>query len=398
MFSKEQLDQLQSPCYIFDETELRSNFSDFTFALREKWGQRAYVAYSVKTNPFPWILKVARDCDCYAEVVSDDEYYLALECGFSPDRIVFNGPVKGRQWFDFALRNGSIVNIDSARELRWVHEIAREMTVPVNVGVRINVDLEKYCPGQTIGGDEPGRFGFSYEDGEAIKVITELKAIPNVNVAGLHMHVTTFGRHPSSYEVLASFAAKVIAEANLQPTLQYIDMGGGYYGGGSQNAGRYESYADVITKTLSSVCDRDRVTLFVEPGGAVVCTPGYYLGRVVDVKDVRNRRFVVSELSRLNIDHEMKKTAYAHVLYTSKAKPIHSQIICGFTCMESDRLCELKDEPELSEDDLILIKYAGAYSMSFTPGFFIEHAPAVYSYNSGQFTMRRDLFRELPDK
>ena len=75
-FSKEQLDQLETPCYIFDETELRSNFSGFTFALREKWGQRAYVAYSVKTNPFPWILKVARDCDCYAEVVSDDEYYL----------------------------------------------------------------------------------------------------------------------------------------------------------------------------------------------------------------------------------------------------------------------------------------------------------------------------------
>lgn len=116
------------------------------------------------------------------------------------------------------------------------------------------------------------------------------------------------------------------------------------------------------------------------------------------MKDVRDRRFVVSELSRLNIDHEMKKTAYAHVLYTSKVKPIHSQIICGFTCMESDRLCELKDELELSEGDFILIKYAGAYSMSFTPGFFIEHAPAVYTYNSGQFTMCRDLFRELPDK
>lgn len=398
MFSKEQLSKLETPCYIFDEKELRSNFSDFTFALREKWGKRAYVAYSVKTNPFPWILKVARDCDCYAEVVSDDEYCLALQCGFSPERIVFNGPVKGRQWFDFALKNGSIINIDSARELRWINEIARETTAPINVGVRINIDLEKYCPGQTIGGDEPGRFGFSYEDGEALRVISELKAVPNVNVAGLHMHVTTFGRHPRSYEVLASFAAKVIVEANLQPTLRYIDMGGGYYGGGIQNEGCYEGYADVIAKTLSPVCDCSQVTLFVEPGGAVVCTPGYYLGRVVDVKDVRNRRFVVSELSRLNIDHEMKKTAYAHVLYTDKAKPIHSQIICGFTCMESDRLCELKDESELSEGDFILIKYAGAYSMSFTPGFFIEHAPAVYSYNSGEFAMCRDLFRKLPDK
>ena len=54
-------------------------------------------------------------------------------------------------------------------------------------------------------------------------------------------------------------------------------MGGGYYGGGIQNAGRYEEYANIIAKTLSPVCDASKVTLFVEPGGAVVCTPGIIL-------------------------------------------------------------------------------------------------------------------------
>lgn len=397
MFSREQLEQLQSPCFIFDEKELRSNFTDFTTALREKWSRNAYVGYSVKTNPFPWVLEIARDCGCYAEVVSDDEYHLALRCGFSPTTIIFNGPVKGREWFDFAIKRGSVVNIDSSRELRWVREIAGEGIDPINVGVRVNIDLEKYCPGQTIGGDEPGRFGFSYEDGEAGRVIAELKSISNVDIAGLHMHVTTYGRLPRAYEVLSSFAAKIIEEYDIRSTLRYVDMGGGYYGGGIQNAGRYEEYANIIAKTLSPVCDASKVTLFVEPGGAVVCTPGYYLGRVVDAKDVRGQRFVVTELSRLNIDHEMKKTAYAHVLYTSKTNSIDSQILCGFTCMESDRLCELTDEAELLEGDLILIKYAGAYSMSFTPGFFIEHAPAVYSYDSGEFAIRRELFSEVPE-
>ena len=171
------------------------------------------------------------------------------------------------------------------------------------------------------------------------------------------MHVTTYGRLPRAYEVLSSFAAKIIEEYDIRSTLRYVDMGGGYYGGGIQNAGRYEEYANIIAKTLSPVCDASKVTLFVEPGGAVVCTPGYYLGRVVDAKDVRGQRFVVTELSRLNIDHEMKKTAYAHVLYTSKTNSIDSQILCGFTCMESDRLCELTDEAELLEGDLIPVSY-----------------------------------------
>ena len=64
--------------------------------------------------------------------------------------------------------------------------------------------------------------------------------------------------------------------------------------------------------------------------------------------------------------------------------------------MESDRLTILENEAELSEGDLILIFFAGAYSMSFTPGFFIESAPAVYSYDNGDFEMIRPKFDRLP--
>ncbi|MCQ5072148.1 hypothetical protein, partial [Adlercreutzia sp. DFI.6.23] len=46
---------------MFDEAELRQNFSDFRRALADHWSPYANVAYSVKTNPFPWILEVARD-------------------------------------------------------------------------------------------------------------------------------------------------------------------------------------------------------------------------------------------------------------------------------------------------------------------------------------------------
>lgn len=34
------------------------------------------------------------------------------------------------------------------------------------------------------------------------------------------------------------------------------------------------------------------------------------------------------------------------------------------------------------EGDIVIIKYAGAYSRALLQGFFIEHAPAVYSYDS----------------
>lgn len=392
MFSKEELVWLQTPCFIFDENELKGNFSSFSRALHSSWGSNSKVCYSVKTNPFPWILEKAKECGCLAEVVSDDEYDLAISCGFSPSDIVFNGPVKGRRCFEYALTHGSVVNVDSQRELRWLSEIAESSSFKIKVGIRANIDLEKFCPGQTIGGSEPGRFGFSYEDGEVAAVLSRIKAMGNVAIAGLHMHVTTYGREPYAYRVLAQHAVRIIQENSIEDSIEYVDMGGGYFGGGSQNEGRYEAYAAEISAELRRVCDPSVVSLYVEPGGAVVCTPGYYVGRVVDTKDVRGYRFVVSELSRLNIDHEMKKTSYAHVLYTKESCLIDRQILCGFTCMESDRLCVLENEPELKEGDIVLVRFAGAYSMSFTPGFFIEHAPAVYAYHDGGFENLRPLY------
>lgn len=403
--NRQKLEKLQTPCFIFDEQELKANFNDFNSALYSAWGPNACVAYSVKTNPFPWILRCAKSCGCMAEVVSDEEYSLALDEGFNPEEIIFNGPIKGKEWFIWALKNGSIVNIDSEREIRWLEEFASsletkgkdgsELLKQMLVGVRVNIDLESFVPGETITGENKGRFGYSYEGGDLAQAISRLRNA-GIVIAGLHMHVTTLSRSQKVYRILASHAARIITENNLSDNLRFVDMGGGFYGGGKANLGAYDEYAKTISEVLDDVCDPKKVSLYVEPGGAVVCTPGYYLGRVIDVKDILGKRFVVSELSRINIDHEMKKSSYAYKLFVQKKKPYPEQILCGYTCMESDRMCTLNNEPELSEGDLVLIKNAGAYSMSFTPDFFIQYPPAVYMIREKELILVRKSFDKKP--
>ena len=405
--------ELDTPCYVFDEPELRANFDDFTAALRGAWSPLARVAYSVKTNHLPWILQVAREQGCMAEVVSGDEFDLALACGFSPADVIFNGPIKTRDWLDFALAGGSIINLDSAGDVVWACERARA-GAQVSVGVRVNVDVERFCPGETVTGEAGGRFGFCRENGELDRVIDDLVAA-GVRVAGLHMHVTTRSRSQRVYEVLASQAAQVVREHGLEP--DFIDIGGGFYGGGKRNEGAYEAYAATIARELREAVDPARCALYVEPGGAVVCTPGRYAGKVVDRKDTNHGRFVTCELSRINIDHEMKKTSYPlHLLsangtheltvcpdgsaaeHPSSARPaLDRQVLCGYTCMESDRLCVLEGAPELAVGDVVVIDFAGAYSMCFTPEMFIEYPPAVYARNAdGSCRLVRPTQRRRP--
>lgn len=397
MLSLECLNDIQTPCFVYDIDEYRKNLLDFQSALRRVWGPCSNVAYSVKTNPLSCLLDEVRSCACLAEVVSDDEYCFALDRGFAPDEIIFNGPIKGRACFEFALERGSIVNIDSQREITWLEELAGMYPSRVlRVGVRVNIALEAYCPGETTGGGRKGRFGFSYEDGALGRVLKRLSRFDNIQIAGLHMHVTTLTRSQRVYRTLASYAARAVSEYGLEGCLDYIDIGGGFYGGGPRNLGAYDAYTDTIAGELSASCDASRTALYVEPGGAVVCTPGYYYGRVADVKDIRGERFVVSELSRLNIDHEMKKTS--HPLRVQPASGVRAplmdrQVLCGFTCMESDRLCVLEDFEELNPGDLLEIRFAGAYSQSFTPGFFICNPPAVYTLTQERgLELKRALF------
>ncbi len=380
MMDKE-LFALQTPCYVFDQEELAANFTGFQSAVRSLWSPASNVAYSIKTNPLPWVIDVARACGCMAEAVSDEEYELARERGFAPEDIVFNGPIKGRAAFEAALENGSAVNLDSARELRWLEELAAAGGPALRVGLRANIDLESFCPGQTVTGAAGGRFGYCYENGELSRAVQRVQALePAVRIVGVHMHVTTRSRSVEAYRVLARHAAIIAREHALD--LEFVDIGGGFFGGGAANKGAYEAYVQAIAEELRAAFDPARTRLLVEPGGAVVCTPGRYVGRVLDAKDTGYDRFVTCDLSRINIDHEMKKTSYCHDVVPCDACPrptMARQVLCGYTCMESDRLCVLENERELREGDLVVIRNAGAYSMSFTPGFFIRYAPRVYA-------------------
>ena len=396
------LHDLSSPCYIIDEVHLKNNFEGFLSALRRAWGSNCNLAYSIKTNPHKSILQTALNSGCIAEAVSGEEYKHAASCGFATPNIVFNGPIKTREAFECALRSGSIVNIDSKSELRYLREIFVEDATALSnarIGIRVNFDLEAVCPGETLTGKAGGRFGFSYENGELEHVINTINSLNDldpcdasdnhkkINISGLHMHVTTSSRSVHVYRELSRFAVKIAREFSLD--LDFVDIGGGFFGGAIGDEAAYDNYAHEIASELARHFNPENVELIIEPGGAVVCTPGYYMGRVLDVKDTSHGRFVTCDLSRVNIDHEMKKTAYVYEVNThpksldfAQREIMKNQTLCGFSCMESDRLCVLENEHELFEGDLMVFKNAGAYSMSFSPGFFIRQAPTVYFKNA----------------
>src|SRR5699024_8247363 len=153
---------------------------------------------------------------------------LAIALGYTPEHIIYNGPIKSRQQLWSALREGSIINLDAKREVSWTAEFAARMPdASLAVGLRVNWDLEAYCPGQSTSGLDYGGFGFDYDNDELDGAIQDVN-FAGCRIAGLHMHRNSATQSVDVYRAAATVAAEIITSRGL--TWDCRDIGGGCYG------------------------------------------------------------------------------------------------------------------------------------------------------------------------
>lgn len=364
---------MQTPYFSISKKKLDENIKAFQEALNTLW-PNSILGYSVKTNSLPWVLEYLCSKGIYAEVVSDEEYQLARLTGYPHERIIFNGPVKGKQIFSEACNNGSIINIDSQNDLKFLKKYGHHK---VKIGVRVNINPEIFAQ-EDIGYEEDGfRFGFSDETG-ALKIALEhINAICKKDAVGLHLHCNSVTRSLQVYKAVAEYAAKIIKKHQLE--VDFIDIGGGFFGGVPGKTTPFE-YIKCIKNELERVIDIDKTKLIIEPGSAIIGSVVDLHTMVIDVKDTCKSRIVTTDGSRIHIDPLWIKKQYMFSIQNCDAgirENIPKQVICGYTCMDHDRLMIIENHPELTPGDIIRYHRVGAYTMTFG-GMFIRYYPDIY--------------------
>ena len=158
-------------------------------------------------------------------------------------------------------------------------------------------------------------------------------------------------------------------------------MGGGYFGGVPSKPSADE-YLERISFVLKTAIDPTYTKLFIEPGSAIIASPVDYVTSVLDVKDTSKARIVTTDGSRININPLWNKKKFLCKYKSSGNLMSRKQIVCGYTCMDHDRIMEIENVPELSVGDEIIYQKVGSYSMTFG-GLFIRFLPEVYVKNNG---------------
>lgn len=366
---------MDTPYFLISLDTLNENIRAFQDALNAVW-PGSILSYSVKTNALPWLLKYLKSRGVWAEAVSDEEYRLSLLCGYQGN-IIFNGPIKGQKTFARALQSDAIVNIDSENDLLFLEELHPKTAT---VGLRVNVDPDMFAPEDIAYHEDGFRFGFSVENGafrSALERVTRSVEQPKI---GLHLHCNTITRSIAAYKAIARFAARIARTHAFSPS--FIDMGGGFFGGVEGKPTPLD-YVTAIRGELETTVDIRSTRLIVEPGSAIIGSAADLVTSVVDVKDTDRARIVTTDGSRVHIDPLWAKTRYLYSIQSDSQKTIDKQIICGYTCMDHDRIMTLSDERALQKGDRLVYHRVGAYSMTFG-GMFIRCLPDVYVREHGR--------------
>lgn len=383
-------EEVGDPFYLFDRQRFQENIDSFRGAFQRYYSD-VTLAHSYKTNYTPTICRIAKRQGLYAEVVSGLEYSMALRAGYSPECIIFNGPIKTRDDLCDALLKGSMVNVDHLAEVSEVCKIAKAYRgTPISLGVRCNADY---------GAPVRSRFGMSEDGGELAEAFSRLTREPNINVAGIHIHTSAI-RTPESYRRRANFAIDIVNSYFEKSQPKYINLGGGFPGIMPQEILRqlgmeqtdFNHYAEAICDPLASAFSSlpSPPKLILEPGLALFANIFRLCTSVLAIKKINNRFLAVLSGGI----HTVKPTGHGlnmPLTHLSKVRGNgveHRWDLSGYTCMEHDILYE-GFSGCVEVGDKFLFDQVGAYTTVFKPPFILPAPPIVECIDGKIHLLRR---------
>ena len=222
----------------------------------------ALIAYAVKANTDPRLLRRLAAAGAGAEVVNAVELALAQQAGFPSDRIVMNGVGKTDADLAAADEVGALVNAESLEEFDTLLAFA-----VARIGLRLNPALSADTHPHLATGAANSKFGIALTDFDP--------ALDRCRAAGRHLE--SVGAHiGSAIDDLEPFTrlAELLVEAAARAEAPRINLGGGAGLGVSVDA-----FADAVRATIP-----DSSRLILEPGRRLVAEAGWLLTRVVRVQ------------------------------------------------------------------------------------------------------------------
>ncbi len=381
--------------YILDSDVFADNYKTLLSAFR-KYYDKTQIAYSYKTNYIPELCGIVNEMGGYAEVVSSMEQQLASRLRVSPERIIWNGPIKRELDIEPFLLAGGTVNIDSWQDFCGICKIAGRHRNIINIGVRCNF---------SVGDGVDSRFGIDVNDTDFKKIFDAMAKTNNVHLKSLHIHFAN--RHYEYWEHRTRGLLKIYERVNKEYGLkpEILDLGGGISGPMPDELKKqlgigsfsYDDYALRAAALFSEYfkMEEDKPYLVIEPGTSVAANCMRYVCRVETIKNVRGKTIITVNGSQKNISMQGVNPPLDVISLSHEKIDCNDADIAGYTCVENDYLYK-HFNGRIGVGDYLVLGSCGSYSVVMKPPFIFPNVPIIDISRGGINVIKRaECFEDI---
>jgi len=390
--------QYGTPLYVYSRQAIEDGYEDVSDAFAEC---DPLIAYSVKANGNLSILRLLTSLGAGADIVSGGELFRALRARVPATKVLFSGVGKSLVEMAAALEVGIYgFNVESEGELRALSDLGATMRKRANIALRVNPAIDTDTPHHyTRTGHRESKFGIPYDD--ALRLYRLAAKLPWIKVKGIDVHIGSQIIDPEPYRRALEQVTQLIdqlAAENIR--LRYVDIGGGF-GINYEEPDHPPASAnmrDFAAQLVPLMRDRD-LRLVLEPGRYLVGPSGVLLTRVLYVKQMGERTYVITDAGMNDLIRPSHYASY-HGVQPARRDPGRERIavdVVGPVCESGDFLALDRTMQMPEPGELLAIRTTGAYgfAMSSTYNARPRPAEAMVDGSDAWLIRRRETYDDL---
>ena len=412
--------QYGTPLYLIDEDTLHAKAKELHKAYSKFKGQ-VKVAYSIKANFTPAVVKAFMKDGIAFDLTSLGELYFIKQCKADPENVIYTSVTEELEEYIEVLQSGvRRIVVSSFNGMTNLAKAASKVgggAVPLTM---IRVNPEVGVKAEVRASYRNSKFGVPFNGGtidSAAKMVKHLLGSDLLKFDGFHFHlgsqITDFSCYTHALDKMDVFITKMKKE---DPTFQVntFDIGGGtpiFYNDPvptpDQMAENHISKLNQLAETHGTF------TLMIESGRFLVAESSILVSKIVNTKEYNEHKIVIVDAGyHILLDAALLKQEYPQevvpVVPDSKNKmtplaTVKNTHLAGRLCDTYDvfPLSKVSDLTESEVGRYVSFYNVGAYSVVFNMPFHCQTKPPIVMKDSdGKFRLVRkgttydQLFRE----
>ncbi|WP_343342993.1 diaminopimelate decarboxylase [Sphingomicrobium sp. XHP0239] len=355
-----------TPTYVYSAAMLRGAARSMQAALAGL--DDPVIAYAMKANSNPAVLRLLAEEGLGADIVSIGEYRRARAAGIATDRIVFSGVGKTVAEMEEALAGGLLqFNVESVEELRDLSAVAARMNLTAPVGLRINPDVAAGTHAKITTGTADTKFGIPAAD--AMAAFREARTLPGIAAHGITIHI---GSQLTSLDPLEQAFARLgelIVDLRADGSdIRLADLGGGLgvdYGPDQPNPPTLADYGALVEKATRAW----NVRLAFEPGRLIAGEAGVLLARVVRIKPGAKAPWLILDAAMNDLMRPTLYDAYHLIEAVRPGGKRERYNVVGPVCESGDTFARRREMDHVEPGELVVFRTVGAYGAVMANGY-----------------------------